>query len=255
MPCNPIKGATRDSRQRDQQENGLGSLQVNHPLCARVLIQDAAHSRMIIDGGETMKKVAFAATLLSLALVGSASAQGVATNPVTGAATGAAAGAAQGAAAAGPVGALVGAPLGLATGAVAGTLGAVGTVAGGLAGAPYALAGGLYNYCPAGYTPVTPPNTLPANITGVGYCQALVASVAFAQPTTRVAYGAPRRAVARVAYRRSAAYRRVGFRTRATIGSRQVGLRTRQMVRARQVGFRTGQAHGRMAAMNRARVY
>ena len=46
-----------------------------------------------------MRKVALAATLLSLALVGSASAQQmVATNPVTGAATGAAAGAAQGAA-------------------------------------------------------------------------------------------------------------------------------------------------------------
>src|SRR3954464_5023928 len=116
-----------------------------------------------------MRKVTLTATLLSLALVGSASAQQVvATDPVTGAATGTAAGAAQGAAVAGPVGALVGAPLGLATGAVAGTLGAVGTVAGGLVGAPYALSGGLYNYCPAGYTPVTPPNTLPANITGVG---------------------------------------------------------------------------------------
>src|SRR4051812_28097842 len=63
-----------------------------------------------------MRTMAIAATLLSFALVGSASAQPVATNPVTGAATGAAAGAAQGAAAAGPVGALVGAPLGLAAG-------------------------------------------------------------------------------------------------------------------------------------------
>ena len=63
-----------------------------------------------------MRTMAIAATLLSFALVGSASAQQVATNPVTGAATGAAAGAAQGAAAAGPVGALVGAPLGLADG-------------------------------------------------------------------------------------------------------------------------------------------
>src|SRR3954447_23706176 len=120
-----------------------------------------------------MRTMTIAATLLSFALVGSASAQQVATNPVTGAATGAAAGAAQGAAAAGPVGALVGAPLGLATGAVAGTLGAVGTVAGGLAGAPFGVAGVGFNYCPAGYTPVTPPNTLPANITGVGYCQPL----------------------------------------------------------------------------------
>src|SRR5215213_11169979 len=84
-----------------------------------------------------MRKVAIAATLLSLALVGSASAQQVvATNPVTGAATGAAAGAAQGAAVAGPVGAVVGAPLGAAAGAVAGTVGAVGTVAGAVTGAP-----------------------------------------------------------------------------------------------------------------------
>ena len=94
-----------------------------------------------------MRRIAVAATLLSLALVGSASAQGIATGPVSGAAAGAAAGAARGAAAAGPVG--------------------------GLVGAPYALAGGGYNYCPAGSTPVTPPNTLPPNITGVGYCQPL----------------------------------------------------------------------------------
>jgi len=229
-----------------------------------------------------MRRVAIAATFLSLAFVGSASAQQiVATNPITGAATGAAAGAAQGAAVAGPVGALVGAPLGLATGAVAGTLGPVGTVAGGLVGAPYAVAGGVYNYCPAGYTPVTPPNTLPPNITGVGYCQPL-APVAYTQPVaTRVAYGAPRRAVSWVAYRRSAAYRRValrqgpalgyrrvGFRTRATVGTRQVGLRTGQAfraqravlragqsVRAQQVGFRTGPAQGRLAAMNRGQAF
>src|SRR5215218_5198117 len=88
-------------------------------------------------GDTTMRKVATAATLLSFALVGSASAQQVvATNPITGAATGAAAGATQGAAVAGPVGAIVGAPLGLAAGAVAGTLGAVGTVAGAAAGGP-----------------------------------------------------------------------------------------------------------------------
>src|SRR5215207_1884800 len=172
-----------------------------------------------------MRKVAVASMLLSLALVGSTSAQVVANNPVTGAATGAAAGAAQGAALAGPVGALVGAPLGLAAGAVAGTLGAVGTDAGGLVGAPFGAAGVGFNYCPAGYTPVTPPNTLPPNVTGVGYCQA-PATVAYAQPvTTRVAYVAPRRAVSRVAYayprrnvrrlayRTSTAYRRVAFRT------------------------------------------
>ena len=132
-----------------------------------------------------MQRTAIAATLLSFALVGSASAQGIATSPISGAAAGAAAGAARGAAAAGPVGGLVGAPVGAAAGAVAGTVGAVGTVAGGLVGAPYALAGGIYNYCPAGSTPVTPPNTLPANITGVGYCQPLVA------------YAYPRRTLAR----------------------------------------------------------
>src|SRR5215204_5954848 len=164
-------------------------------------------------GDTIMRKVAIAATLLSFALVGSASAQQVvATNPVTGAATGAAAGAAQGAAVAGPLGALVGAPLGLAAGAVAGTVGAVGTVAGGLVGAPFGVAGVGFNYCPAGYTPVTPPNTLPPNVTGVGYCQA-PATVAYAQPvTTRVAYAYPRRNVRRLAYR-TRAYRRVAFRT------------------------------------------
>jgi hypothetical protein len=213
-----------------------------------------------------MRKIAIAATILSFVLVGSAAAQ-VPSNPISGAATGAAAGAAQGAAVAGPVGALVGAPLGLAAGAVAGTVGAVGTVVGGLAGAPYGTAWG-YNYCPAGYTPVTPPGTLPPNITGVGYCQPPT-PVAYIQPVTRrVAYGAPRRAVSRVAYayprrtvaqrvayRTSTAYRRVGFRTRATVSSRQVGLRTSRAFRAQQVGFRTAQAQGRMGAMNRARVY
>src|SRR4051812_17913146 len=114
--------------------------------------------------------------------------------------------------------------------AAAGTLGAVGTVAGGLLGAPTyggAPVGYVYNYCPAGYTPVTPPNTLPPNITGVGYCQAVTTPVAYAQPATRrvasvasrrtvsrLAYGASRRTMARrVASRTAASYRRVGFRT------------------------------------------
>ena len=94
-----------------------------------------------------MRKVAIAATALSLALVGSASAQQlVATDPFTGAVTGANAAAAQGAAAAGPPGgALVAAPLGLAAGAVAGTLGAVGTVAGAVTGTPT-----YYQAAPAG---------------------------------------------------------------------------------------------------------
>ena len=76
-------------------------------------------------GGAIMQRTAIAATLLSFALVGSASAQGIATSPISGAAAGAAAGAARGAAAAGPVGGLVGAPVGAAAGAVAGTVGAV----------------------------------------------------------------------------------------------------------------------------------
>ena len=75
-------------------------------------------------GGTIMRRVVIAATLLSLTLVGSASAQVAAANPGS---------------------------------------------------APYGLAAWGYNYCPAGYTPVTPPNTLPANITGVGYCQPVVA--------------------------------------------------------------------------------
>ena len=68
-----------------------------------------------------MRRTIIAATLLSCALVGGASAQQVvATNPITGAAAGFAAGATQGAAVAGPVGALVGAPLGLAGGTLLG---------------------------------------------------------------------------------------------------------------------------------------
>src|SRR4051812_14505663 len=150
---------------------------------ARVPSSDADRRRTDSHGGPKMR-VALTATLLSFALVGSAAAQ-VPTNPVSGVAGGAAAGAAQGAAVAGPVGALVGAPLGAAAGAVAGTVGAVGTVVGGLVGAPYALAGGIYNYCPAGSTPVTPPGTLPPNITGVGYCQPLVGGYAYPRRVTK----------------------------------------------------------------------
>ena len=104
-----------------------------------------------------MHKVAMAATVLSFALVGSASAQQViATDPFTGAVTGANAAAAQGAAAAGPLGALVAAPLGLAAGAVTGTLGAVGTVVGAVTGTPtyYRAAPAGYYYAPAGSYPV-----------------------------------------------------------------------------------------------------
>ena len=195
-----------------------------------------------------MRKVALAATLLSLALVGSAGCSGAACNPVSGAATGAP-GAAKGAAAAGPVGAARGgSATGLAAGPVAGTVGAVGTVGRACGRALATLVGS--NYCPAGYTPVTPANTLPPNITGVGYCQALVAPVvAYTQPvTTRVAYVVPRRAVARVAYAypRRAVARRVAYRTRA-YGYRRVGFRAGPAVRAygyRRVGFRTGPALG-----------
>src|SRR3954469_25999448 len=104
-----------------------------------------------------MRKVAMAATLLSLTLVGGAPAQqGFAPAPCTGAITGANAAAAQGAAAAGPLGALVAAPLGLAAGAVAGTLGTVGTVVGAVTGTPTyyrAAPAGTY-YAPAGSYPV-----------------------------------------------------------------------------------------------------
>src|SRR4051794_14892003 len=168
-----------------------------------------------------MRRTVIAATLLSCALVGSASAQQVvATNPITGAASGFAAGAAQGAAVAGPVGALVGAPLGLAGGTVTGTLVGAGTVLG-------------YNYCPAGYTPVTPPGALSPAITGIGYCA----------PAARpVAFMAPRRAVSRVAYRYPPRVMatRAAFRTIA--GQRRA---------YRQVGFRTGGAHGRMVRAGR----
>src|ERR1044072_5626192 len=103
-----------------------------------------------------MRKVTIAATMLSLALVGSASAQQlIATDPFTGAVTGANAAAAQGAAAAGPLGALVAAPLGLAAGAVAGTRGAVGTVARATTGRPtYSQAAPAgYSYVPVGSYP------------------------------------------------------------------------------------------------------
>jgi hypothetical protein len=109
-------------------------------------------------------------------------------------------------------------------------------------GVPYGVAAWSYNYCPAGYTPVTPPGTFPPNITGVGYCVLATTPVAYTQPvTTRVAYVAPRRAVSRVAYaypRRTLA-RRMAYRTRA-YGYRRVGLRSRATVGYRQVGFRTG---------------
>jgi len=193
-----------------------------------------------------MRKVAIAATLLSVALVGSASAQqAIATDPFTGAVTGANAAAAQGAAAAGPLGALVAAPLGLAAGAVTGTPTDGAAPAG-------------YNYCPAGYTPYSPPNTLNPAITGVGYCAQATTPVAYSQPvaTTRVAYARPQRALSRtaavssrrtltrqVASHTAPGYRRVGFRTGPAVG------------RYRQVGVRSGPAHGRMASMYRARIY
>src|SRR3954467_12685290 len=129
-----------------------------------------------------MRKAAIAATLLSFTLVGSASAQQViATDPFTGAVRGANAAAAQGAAAAGPLGALVAAPLGLGAGGGPGSLGAGGDHAGGGPGGARAGAvaprgghlSGVCGYCPAGYTPVTPPNTLSPAVTGVGYCQAV----------------------------------------------------------------------------------
>src|SRR5215217_3239737 len=136
-----------------------------------------------------MRKVAMAATLLSFVLGSSASAQQViATDPFTGAITGANAAAAQGAAAAGPLGALVAAPLGLAAGAVAGTLGAVGTVAGAVTGTPV-------------YYQAEPAATRVVNVTP-------------RRAVSRVAYAYPRRTfVQRVASRTTPAYRRVAFRS------------------------------------------
>jgi hypothetical protein len=218
--------------------------QLNHSL-QRAFHSFGSQSNSNLLRGVIMRNVAIAATLLSFTLVGSASAQQViATDPFTGAVRGANAAAAQGAAAAGPLGALVAAPLGLAAGAVTGTLGAVGTVAGAVTGVPtYGAASTGYGYCPAGYTPVTPPNTPSPAVTGVGYCQAVAAPVAYSQPATRrVASVASRRAVSRLAYgapRRTLA-QRVASRTAAS---------------SRRVGFRTGPAHGRMAAMNHTRVY
>ena len=210
-----------------------------------------------------MRKVAIAATVLSLALVGSASAQQlVATDPFTGAVTGANAAAAQGAAAAGPLGALVAAPLGLAAGAVAGTLGAVGTVAGAVTGTPtyhQAAPAGTY-YAPAGSYPVQQayyPASIAYPATTVAYAQPVSAGVAYyGQPAatrvvsvtprravSRVAYADPRRTIVqRVAYRTAPAYRRAAYRTRATVGYRPVG-------------FHSGPVQGRMGAINRVRVY
>src|SRR3954463_4416487 len=160
--------------------------QLNHSL-QRAFHSSGSQPNSNLLRGVIMRNVAIAATLLSFALVGSASAQqALATDPFTGAVRGANAAAAQGAAAAGPLGALVAAPLGLAAGAVTGTLGAVGTVAGAVTGVPAYGAGSTgYSYCPAGYTPVTPPNTLSPAVTGVGYCQAVAAPVAYSQPATR----------------------------------------------------------------------
>ena len=190
-----------------------------------------------------MRKVALTATLLSLALLGSAAAQ---------------------------------AQVAVVTGGVYGVSGY----------------GGL-NYCPAGYTPVTPPNTLPPNVTGVGYCQpvatmaysvpvvttpvvvsqpVVTARVAYAVPvaTTAVAYSAPvittplvtrvayvssRRTPARqVALRTAPAGRRVALRKGRTIQAQQA-VATGRTARVQRVGFRAGQAQGRMGAMNRARTY
>ena len=218
--------------------------QLNHSL-QRAFHSFGSQSNSNLLRGVIMRNVAIAATLLSFALVGSASAQqAIATDPFTGAVRSANAAAAQGAAAAGPLGALVAAPLGLAAGAVTGTLGAVGTVAGAVTGVPTSGAASTgYGYCPAGSTPVTPPNTASPAVTGVGYCQAVAAPVAYSQPATRrVASVASRRAVSRLAYSapRRTMTRRVASRTAAS---------------SRRVGFRTGPAHGRMAAMNHVRVY
>src|SRR5215210_1289116 len=210
-----------------------------------------------------MRKVVIAATLLSFTLVGSASAQQlVATDPFTGAVTGANAAAAQGAAAAGPLGALVAAPLGLAAGAVAGTLGAVGTVARAATGTStyYQAAPAGYSYVPTGSYPVQQayyPASAAYPATTVAYAQPVTAGVTYYnQPAaTRVVYVTPRRAVSRVAYAhpRRAFVQRVAYRTAPAY--RLAAYRTRATVGYRQVGFRSGPIQGRMGTMSRARVY
>jgi hypothetical protein len=156
----------------------------------------------------------------------------------------------------------VAAPLGLAAGAVAGTLGAVGTVAGAVTGTStyYQAAPAGTSYVPAGSYPVQQayyPASAGYPATTVAYAQPVTAGVTYYnQPAaTRVVYVTPRRAVSRVAYahprrafvqrvayRAAPAYRRAAYRTRATVGYRQVG-------------FRSGPVHGRMGTMNHARVY
>ena len=126
-----------------------------------MLARELEHFMGPLIGGTIMRRVVIAATLLSLTLVGSASAQVAAANPGS---------------------------------------------------APYGLAAWDYNYCPAGYTPVTPPGTLSPAITGVGYCAPLATPVAFVAPrraVSRVAYRYPHRVMARrAAYRTVAAHRR-----------------------------------------------
>jgi hypothetical protein len=202
-----------------------------------------------------MRNVAITATVLSVALVGSASAQQlIPTDPITGAVTGANAAAAQGAAAAGPLGALVAAPLGFGTGVLAGTVGMIGTVARAATTTP-----SYYPAAPAGYpsVPVSYPDQQAYHRASAGYpaptvayAQPISAGVIHAQPAatrvvyvTRAGYADPRRTFVRqVADRPASAYRRAAFRNRAPVGYRQVG-------------FRSGPVQGRMATMNRARVY
>ena len=68
-----------------------GHLAEHSPRTCVAVLQMRLTTGWMLTGGTIMRKVALAATLLSFALVGSASAhQAAATNPVTGAATGAA---------------------------------------------------------------------------------------------------------------------------------------------------------------------
>ncbi|KAA2237785.1 hypothetical protein [Salinarimonas soli] len=191
-----------------------------------------------------IRKTAFAATLLSLAFVGSASAQVlVATDPITGAVTGTSAGAVQGAAVAGPVGAVVGAPVGFVAGAVAGTAGAIGTVASALVGVP--VYGTTYAYAPA----------RPVYYAQAGYPVATSTTVIREPVAARTVYVAPRRTAVRTAYvgPRRAHARRVVYRDGHSY--RRVSVRSHRSAGYRNAGYRSGEAHGRMGGYYHARNY
>lgn len=188
-----------------------------------------------------MRKVAAAASLLSLALVSGASAQVlVPTDPFTGAVVGTNVAVVQGASVAGPVGAVVAAPVGFVAGAIAGTAGAIGTVANALVGGPAYGYGYGYAPQPVYYT------------TASAYPVATGSTVVYRRPATRTVYVAPRRSVA-VAYAqpRRVVRSRVVYRDR---GYQRAAIRSGRVASFREVSYR-GRAEGRMGTMTRVRSY